>query len=120
MKRTNLLCKNAKPYADMCKQIINERLTLIYKNEGKKKKNVPIQKLVDLKSNTPEYVKVFNPCMAAGCKTPFRVGSFPENDEERRKIRVSLGEWAKSQKGNMRVNARISMIESWYYNVLGL
>jgi hypothetical protein len=120
MKATNALSKNAKPYSDMCKQIINERLSLIYKGEGKKKKNVPIAKLVDLKSNTPDYARVFNPCMAAGCKTPFRVGSFPENDEERRKIRVSLGEWAKSQKGNRLVSARLSMIESWYYDVLGL
>jgi hypothetical protein len=121
MKDIQLLCKLAKPYSDLCKELVNERLTLVFKNQ-KKNKKVPVEKLIlDKKeADTIHYVKAFNPCRAAGCKAAFRVGSLPQNDEERNRIRVSLREWSNAQKGNNAVKGRLSIIESWYFDVLGL
>jgi len=122
MHDTQRLCKAAKPYSDACKEITNDRLTFIFKGQKKINKKQPILKLIDDKkeTNTVEYVKVFNPCRAAGIKVAFRVGAIPVNDEERGRVKVSLREWKNSLKGVGAIQSRLPIIETWYFEVLGL
>jgi RNase P protein component len=122
MKDTQELCKAAKPYSDLCKEIISDRLDFVFKGQKKVSKKQPIIKLIaDKKTqDVVNYVKVFNPCRAAGCKVPFRVGSVPQTDEERNRIKISLREWKNSQKGVNALQSRLPLIESWYYEVLDL
>jgi hypothetical protein len=120
MKRTVRLCKDAKPYSDLCKEIINDRLTWVFKGQ-KKNKKLPIMKLIDDKKSQDVigYIKVFNPCRSAGINTPFRIGSVPSSKEDESSFKKSFVEWKNSIKGG-RYGNRIPMIESWYYEVLGL
>jgi hypothetical protein len=122
MKATQKLCRAAKPYSDLCKEIISDRLDFVFKGQRKVNKKQPIVKMIADKKNTDivNYVKVFNPCRAAGCKVAFRVGSFPQNDAERAVVKTSLREWRSSYKGVSALQSRLSMIEAWYFEVLDL
>jgi len=122
MRDTQQLCKDAKPYSDLCKEIVSERLDFVFKGQKKVAKKQPIVKLIaDKKTqDVVTYAKVFNPCRAAGCKVAFRVGSVPSTDEERGRVKISLREWKNSQKGVGTLQARLSVVESWYYEVLDL
>jgi len=122
MRSTQKLCKDAKPYSDLCKEIINDRLSFVFKGQKKTNKKQPIAKLiVDKKdSDIVGYVKVFNPCRASGMKVAFKVGKVPDSEQERSLIRVSLREWRNSYKGIGALQTRLPVIEAWYVEVLSL
>lgn len=120
MRDTQKLCKDAKSYSDLCKEITGERLTLVFKGQGKNKKKIPIDKLVETKKDTPDFVKAFNPCRAAGLKAAFRVGSLPVTEDDRRKMKLALQEWKAGYKGVGKTAIRLPIIEAWYIDVLGL
>jgi hypothetical protein len=120
MRNTQRLCKDAKPYSDACKEIINDRLSFVFKGQKKINKKQPILKLVESKkeTNIVEYIKVFNPCRAAGIKLAFRIGSVPQNLEEQNRLKVAFREWKASFKGVPSLQSRLPAIESWYFEVL--
>jgi hypothetical protein len=120
MRDAQKMCKEAKIYSDLCKEIVGDRLDLVFKGDKRKKQNQPIEKLIQQKKDTVEYVKVFNPCRAAGIKTAFRVGSLPSNEEEKRKVKVAISEWKASFKGVGKLQARLPTVEAWYVEVLSL
>jgi len=122
MVHVQKLCKAAKPYSDLCKELTSTRLDFVFKGQKKISKKQPIGKLVSDKKNSDivGYVKVFNPCRAAGCKVAFRIGHVPQKDEERNQIRIALREWKASLKGVNALQVRLPTLESWYYEVLDL
>jgi hypothetical protein len=119
MKTVQQLCKDAKNYRTVCEEIVDRRASLVFK--GKKgKKNLPIEKLIESKSNTPDYIRCFNPCRAASWKTQFTIGTWPESDPDKQTCRGKLNEWLVSVPKTPEYSTRKSYIESWYVSTLAL
>jgi len=92
------LIKLGKRYKNLCKNLIDSRMKLLYtgsKQEKARKKKVPVRDLIQNAKGTKEYLNTFQPNEALRIPK-FIVSEYPEKPEKQRELGVQLTTWAHS------------------------
>jgi Fe-S-cluster formation regulator IscX/YfhJ len=110
----NALSKEGKRYKTLVKNIVDQRMKVLYtgnKQEKAKKAKIPVKELITKVRGTRDFVNSFQPNEAL--KVPkFVLASYPSDDEGVRALGIQLSQWAVtiSSKAD---KARVETCRNW-------